>query len=84
MVLGWRGGIRPGGSDGNVPTNIIRAPGYRDIDLALRRTFNFERGIKFELSGEATNAFNMVSLSAPNTTLSPLTSAKSPPLSHPG
>lgn len=64
------GGIGPGGSDGNVSTNTLRAPGYRDIDLALRRTFTFERGIKFQVSGEATNAFNMVSLSAPNTTLS--------------
>jgi Carboxypeptidase regulatory-like domain len=67
---GLPGGIGPGGSDGNVSTNTLRAPGYRDIDLALRRTITFEHGIKFQISCEATNAFNMVSLSAPNTTLS--------------
>lgn len=67
---GVAGGIGPGGADGNVPPNTIRAPGYKDVDLALRRTFSFEHDIKFQVSGEATNAFNMVSLSAPTTTLS--------------
>ncbi|HTJ31559.1 MAG TPA: TonB-dependent receptor [Acidobacteriaceae bacterium] len=62
-------GIGPGGADGNTPRDYLRAPGYRDIDLGLFRDFKFERGFVFQLRGEATNAFNMVSLNAPTANL---------------
>ena len=67
---GVAGGIGPGGADGNTPRDYLRAPGYRDIDLGLFRDFRFERAITFQLRGEATNAFNMVSLNAPTASLS--------------
>jgi Carboxypeptidase regulatory-like domain len=62
---GVAGGIGPGGADGNAPRDYLRAPGYRDIDLGLFRDFHFEHGMVFQLRGEATNVFNMVSLNAP-------------------
>jgi hypothetical protein len=67
---GVAGGIGPGGADGNSRRDFLTGPGYRDIDLGLLREFRFERGIVFQLRGEAVNAFNMVSLNGPNTTLS--------------
>lgn len=63
-------GIGVGGADGNTPRDSLRAPGYRDIDLGILRDFQFERGISLQLRGEATNAFNLVSLSAPTASLS--------------
>lgn len=63
------GGIGPGGADGNTPRDYLRAPGYRDIDLALLRDIHLERGIIFQIRGEAINAFNLVSLNAPTANL---------------
>jgi hypothetical protein len=62
---GVAGGIGPGGADGNTPRDYLRAPGYRDVDLGLFRDISLERGIVFQLRGEATNVFNMVSLGTP-------------------
>jgi hypothetical protein len=81
---GVPGGIGPGGADGNVPRDYLRAPGYRDIDLGVFRDFRFER-FTFQLRGEATNAFNLVSLNAPTANLKSalngqVTSAASPRL----
>jgi hypothetical protein len=67
---GVAGGIGPGGADGNESRDFMRAPGYRNIDLGLLRDFHLERGMIFQIRGEATNAFNMVSLSAPTASLS--------------
>jgi hypothetical protein len=66
---GVTGGIGPGGADGNTPRNYLRTPGYRDIDLALLRDIHFERGIIFQIRGEAINAFNLVSLNGPTANL---------------
>ncbi len=63
------GGIGPGGADGTTPRDYMRAPGYRNVDLAIFRDFSFERGMTFQIRGEATNAFNLVSLGAPNGSL---------------
>jgi hypothetical protein len=60
------GGIGPGGADGNTPRDYLIAPGYRNVDLGLFRDFRFERGMTFQIRGEATNIFNFVSLNAPN------------------
>jgi hypothetical protein len=80
---GVAGGIGPGGADGNTPRDYLVAPGYRDIDLGIFRDVKLERGIVFQLRGEATNVFNMVSLGTPGTTESSssfakITSASSP------
>ena len=82
---GVAGGIGPGGADGNTPRNSLVAPGFRDVDLGLFRDFRFERGIVFQIRGEATNAFNLVSLSAPTASLASgndgkITSAATPRL----
>ena len=78
-------GIGPGGADGNAPRDYLRGPGYRDIDLGLFRDIRFERGIVLQFRGEATNAFNLVSLSNPTATYTStqdgwITSAASPRL----
>ena len=53
-----------------MPRDYLRAPGYRNVDLGLLRDFRLERGMTFQLRGEATNVFNMVCLNGPNGTLS--------------
>jgi len=62
-------GIGPGGADGNTPRNYLRSPGYRDIDIGIYRNFDLVEGMKLQVRGEATNAFNLVDLGAPNATL---------------
>ena len=66
---GVAGGIGPGGADGNVGRNSLFGPGFRDVDLGLFRNIKFERGMVFQLRGEATNVFNLVSLSNPTASL---------------
>jgi hypothetical protein len=66
---GVAGGIGPGGADGNVGRNTLYGPGFKDIDLGLFRNIKFERGIVFQIRGEATNVFNLVSLSNPTANL---------------
>jgi hypothetical protein len=77
-------GIGPYGADGNAPRDYLRAPGYRDIDLGIFRNISVER-FTLQLRGEATNAFNLVSLNAPTANLASslngkITSAASPRL----
>jgi hypothetical protein len=74
---GIAGGIGPGGADGNVPRDYLRNPGYRDVDLGLFRDFQFER-MTFQLRGEATNAFNLVSLNGPGSSGPPATDGQTP------
>ena len=62
-------GIGPGGADGNTPRDSLRGPGYRDVDLGLFRDFSFREGLVFQLRGEATNVFNLVSLTNPTANL---------------
>ena len=67
---GVAGGIGPGGADGNVGRNSLYGPGFKDMDMGLFRNIKFERGLVFQLRGEATNVFNWVSLSNPTASLS--------------
>lgn len=67
---GVPGGIGPGGADGNTPRDSLRGPGYRDVDMGIFRDIHFGEGITFQLRGEATNVFNLVSLSNPTASLS--------------
>lgn len=66
---GVAGGIGPGSADGNVGRNSLYGPGFKDIDLGLFRNIRLERGIVFQLRGEATNIFNLVSLANPTANL---------------
>lgn len=81
---GVAGGIGPGGADGNTPRDYLRGPGYRDVDLGLFRDFRFREGITFQIRGEATNVFNLVSLNNPSgttlgsTSFGKITAAASP------
>jgi hypothetical protein len=62
---GVAGGVGPGGADGNVRRNSLFGPGFKDLDMGLFRDIKFERGIVFQLRGEATNLLNWVNLSNP-------------------
>lgn len=62
-------GIGPGGADGTTPRNFLDSPGYRDVDMAVFRNFHFEQRFNLQARLEATNMLNMVSLNAPNGTL---------------
>ena len=52
-------------TDGNSPRNFLDAPGYRDIDLAITRTFKLTERFNLKFRAEGTNFFNMVSLGVP-------------------
>jgi hypothetical protein len=53
---------------GNSPRNFLNQPGYRDVDLAISRTFKLNEKFNLQFRGEALNVFNMVSLNAPAAT----------------
>jgi hypothetical protein len=59
----------PVGQDGNSGRNILDGPGVRNVDLALFRDFAIREGMKLQFRAEMTNAFNLVSLSAPTSNL---------------
>jgi hypothetical protein len=44
-------------------------PGLKTVDLGLMRTFKLDERLEMQFRAEATNAFNMVNLKGPNTTL---------------
>lgn len=65
--------------DGNSPRNFLNGPGYRDVDLAIFRTFKVNERFSLQIRGEALNVFNMVILNSPNATApaAPVTTALS-------
>jgi len=54
--------------DGNSPRNFLNQPAYRDVDLAIFRTFKVNERFSLQFRGEALNVLNMVSLNAPGAT----------------
>jgi hypothetical protein len=55
--------------DGDSTRNMLRGPGFRDVDLALSRAIGlnrFRKGLSLELRADAYNIFNLVSLSTPS------------------
>lgn len=73
-------------TDGSSPRNLLDAPGYRTVDLALSRDFRLNERFRLRFRAEGTNAFNMVSLGQPgsavpsgatSTTFGVITSANS-------
>ena len=60
----------PIGTDGTSARNLLDAPGYRDVDMGIFRNFAFGDRFNLQARAEFTNFFNLVSLNAPNATLS--------------
>jgi hypothetical protein len=58
------------GTDGNTARNLLTAPGVKNVDMGLFRNFRFTERMTLQARGEFTNAFNLVNLSGPTTTLS--------------
>ena len=58
------------GTDGTAGRNILDAPGVHNIDLGIMRDFKIRERTQLQFRSEFTNAFNLVNLSAPNSTLS--------------
>ena len=57
------------GTDGNSGRNSLYGPGAKNIDLGLFRDFKFRERFTLEARGEFTNAFNIVNLSQPDSSL---------------
>ena len=53
-----QGAVRPG----NAGRGTVRGPGFKNLDVALMKNFNFTKreGFKLQLRGEAYNALNLV------------------------
>ena len=58
------------GVDGTAARNLMDKPGSKNVDGGLFRTFHFTERLAVQLRGEFTNAFNIVNLGGPTTTLS--------------
>jgi hypothetical protein len=58
------------GTEGLASRNLLDGPGYKDIDAAIFRDFQFHERYTLQFRGEFTNIFNMVSLSNPSASLS--------------
>lgn len=58
------------GTFGNVPRNILRGPGYEDVDLSLFKDIAPERRVHGQFQAQAFNAFNHTNLANPVTNVS--------------
>lgn len=61
--------IAPAGTFGDLRRNNIYGPGIDRVDLSASKTFSVSESIKFQIRGDATNAFNHPSFSLPNSSL---------------
>jgi hypothetical protein len=66
-------GTGPAGSDGTSQRNGYYGSAQRDVDMGIFRNFNIHERVNLQFRAEATNVFNLVSLSNPNSTLSSAT-----------
>jgi len=72
------------GTFGNCSPQLsgLRSPHYTDVDLSLRKDFQFTERFKLQFRTDFVNAFNHVQLNAPNmglgSTMGQITSAQSP------
>lgn len=62
-------GVGPAGILGNTRPMQLDAPGYRDVDASLFRTFSIYERLRFQLRGEFTNVFNLTNLGTPTTAM---------------
>jgi len=59
----------PAGTLGTTGRDLLRGPGFFNMDASVSRTFSFKDGkVKFQLLGEAFNLTNTPSFSTPNAT----------------
>ena len=54
---------------GNAPRNLIRGPGYFNIDISIQKAFRVADGVSADIRFESFNVTNAVSLGNPNTTV---------------
>ncbi|WP_242617760.1 TonB-dependent receptor [Edaphobacter modestus] len=66
-------GVGPLGLLGNTRPMQLSAPGYRNVDASLFRTFDIRESVKFQLRGEVSNVFNLVSLGTPSAAMNSTT-----------
>ncbi len=59
--------------DGNSSNNMINSPSFHSVDLALVRVFPIFERIKLQFRADVTNAFNVVSHTAPGATVNTAT-----------
>jgi len=52
---------------GNAPRNLLRGPGYVNVDLSLRKSFRLSERLTADVRFESFNATNRVNLGDPNT-----------------
>jgi len=57
-------------TDGSAGRDILNGPGYKDVDMAISRDFQIRERFNLQFRAEATNAFNLVNLNSPVSTLS--------------
>jgi hypothetical protein len=55
--------------DGNSSRNGFRAPGFKNVDLAIFRKFTLTERFKLEFRAEASNTFNFANYNAPTATV---------------
>lgn len=55
--------------DGNSPRNFLRAPGYKNVDLAIFRTFGLTERFKLEFRAEGQNVLNIANYNIPVNTV---------------
>jgi len=58
------------GADGTTGRNALTGPGAKNIDMGIFRNFKFRERMTLQARGEFTNAFNIVNLQNPTTTMS--------------
>src|SRR5436190_4493102 len=59
--------------DGTAPRNFIDGPGLKNVDMGIFREFRAGERYRLQFRAESTNAFNLVNLSSPVTSISSTT-----------
>jgi hypothetical protein len=57
------------GTPGNSARDFLDGPGMKNVDLSIRRAFRLSEKKTLEFRGDATNAFNIVNLGNPGTSI---------------
>jgi hypothetical protein len=65
--------LPPPGQFGTAGRNILRGPGFAQLDLALQKSFQVREGTKVVLRAETFNLLNHPNFAVPSNTQSPLT-----------
>jgi len=61
------------GTFGTLQRNVVRGPGFKNVDMALSRVFRLRGTNSIEVRAEAFNAFNWFEWGNPNVNLSAAT-----------